>query len=256
MDTVGTLLRTWRGHRRLSQLELAGIAEVSQRHLSCVETGRSKPSRDLIRHLSRVLEVPPRHRNELLNAAGFASEYHETPLDDEAMTSVRRAVELMLSSHNPLPAVLLNRYWDLLDVNDGALRLLDRLHVDSEAIMSGTPNIQELTFGDAGFGGYLANRNQLAAAFLEHSRQEARLDPADERVAGHVEFLEGIVGAGGPIDHGTGAVIPVHLRTPDGDLRLFSTLASVATPGDLTTRDLMVELFFAADDATDRWLRS
>src|SRR5262247_3853625 len=110
---VGGLLRDWRQRRRLSQLDLAGEAEVSARHLSFVETGRSSPSRELVLHLAEHLEVPLRERNTLLLAAGYAPVYRETPLDDEAMAPARAGLEKILAGHEPYPAVIVDQRWDL-----------------------------------------------------------------------------------------------------------------------------------------------
>src|SRR5262247_2343761 len=117
---VGGLLRDWRQRRRLSQLDLAGEAEVSARHLSFVETGRSRPSRELVLHLAEHLEVPLRERNTLLLAAGYAPSYRETPLEAESMTPVRDALALVLAGHEPFPAVVVDRHWDLVAANSPA----------------------------------------------------------------------------------------------------------------------------------------
>src|SRR3954453_8918524 len=121
---VGDLLRDWRRRRRLSQLDLAVEAEVSARHLSFVETGRSKPSRELLLHLAEHLEVPLRERNDLLLAAGYAPAYRQRPLDDEAMGPVRDALDKILAGHEPYPAVIVDRRWDLVSANEAALTIL------------------------------------------------------------------------------------------------------------------------------------
>src|SRR5436305_12683019 len=121
---VGELLREWRRQRRLSQLDLAMSAEVSARHLSFVETGRSKPSRELVLHLAEHLEVPLRDRNRLLLAAGYAPDYRETPLDDASMASVRDALDKVLVGHQPFPAVIVDRCWNLISANAPARTLL------------------------------------------------------------------------------------------------------------------------------------
>jgi transcriptional regulator with XRE-family HTH domain len=121
---AGPLLRDWRLRRRLSQLELSSEAEVSARHLSFVETGRSKPSRELLLHLAEHLDVPLRDRNGLLLAAGYAPDYRETPLDDELMAPVREALDKVLVGHEPFPAVIVDRRWDLVSANRPALALL------------------------------------------------------------------------------------------------------------------------------------
>src|SRR5687768_18316590 len=122
--SVGVLLRDWRQRRRLSQLDLAVEAEVSARHLSFVETGRSKPSRELVLHLAEHLEVPLRERNSLLLAAGYAPVYAETPLDADTMQPVRAALDKVLAGHEPYPAVIVDRRWDLVSANASAMAVL------------------------------------------------------------------------------------------------------------------------------------
>ena len=122
--TVGTLLREWRQRRHLSQLELAGMAGVSTRHLSFIETGRSRPSREMVLHLAEELDVPLRDRNPLLLAAGHAPAYGSTNLDAESMKPVRAILERVLQSHQPYPALVVNRMWELVAANDGVWSLM------------------------------------------------------------------------------------------------------------------------------------
>src|SRR5689334_19807391 len=121
---VGTLLRDWRQRRRLSQLDLALDAKVSARHISFVETGRANPSRELVLHLAEQLEVPLRDRNSLLLAAGYAPVYAETPLDSDAMAPARKAIDMILKGHEPYPALVVDRRWDLVSANGPAMAIM------------------------------------------------------------------------------------------------------------------------------------
>ena len=181
IDThVGTLVREWRTTRRLSQLELALQAEVSPRHLSCVETGKAQPSREMIARLADALGMPLRERNALLVAAGFAPRYRETELASPEMAPIRRAIEFILQHQEPYPAVVMNRHWDILLMNDSIRRILERLR-------PGGPrhaNMLRQIFDPQDIRGVLRNWEELAVDILRHMHNQVAMAPSDTKLYG------------------------------------------------------------------------
>ncbi len=238
---VGELLRDWRRRRHLSQLDLSIEAEVSSRHLSFVETGRAKPSRELLLHLAEHLEVPLRERNALLLAAGFAPVYRETPMDAEEMAPVRAALDKILAGHEPFPAVAVDSRWDLISANGAALGLLTA---------GVAPDLLAPRIG---------NFAEYSAHLLLRLHRQALLtqDPAI------ADLLDELRGYPGVVEHTSAAVEPVDLlfsplriEGPDGgELVFFSTLATFGTAVDITLAELSIEQFFPADAATAAALR-
>lgn len=257
---VGPLLRRWRTHRRYSQLELAAAAEVSQRHLSFVETGRSTPSRELIIHLAEVLAIPLRDRNGLLGAAGYAPVYQERPLDDPEMAAVRRAMEFILDRHDPYPAWAMDRHWSILSSNAAASRMIGTLLDPATAPTSGGLNALRLTFHPQGLRPYIVNWNEVGPHLLDRAARDAEARPDDRVLADLVEEIRaypGVVDELPAIDPETppALVIPVHVVAGDLELRMFSTLTTIGAPLDITAQELIVETFFPADETTELALR-
>jgi transcriptional regulator with XRE-family HTH domain len=257
---VGPLLKRWRTHRHLSQLELSARAGVSQRHLSFVETGRSRPSRELVVHLADSLDVPLRERNVLLKAAGYAPLYRESSLDDEAMAPVRKAIQLILDRHTPFPAVVLDRHWNLVMANPAAAFLTGRL-AGPEALAAANGNLFRLLLHPDGLRGAIANWDEVVVATLWRLHREAAAYPDDPHLAGLLDELgrypdlpEGAIRP--DLAQSPDFVIPIHFRNDDLDVRVFSTLATVGAPLDITVQELVIELFFPADDASEAALRS
>ncbi|MBA2283711.1 MAG: helix-turn-helix transcriptional regulator [Acidimicrobiia bacterium] len=252
---VGDLLRTWRQRRRLSQLDLASEAEVSTRHLSFVETGRSTPSRELVLHLAEHLDVPLRERDTLLLAAGYAPVHRRTPLDDEAMGPVRNALDTILRGHEPYPAVIVDHRWDLVSANGPALAVL----TDGVApALLEAPNALRVTLHPDGLAPRIANLAEWSAHLLGRLHREATLSADPELAALHEELAgyPGVERGGAPHDPAAQLFVPLRLRTPAGaELRLFSTIATFGTALDLTIADLAIEVFFPADAATEAALR-
>ena len=248
---VGDLLRWWRTHRRLSQLDLACRAEVSTRHLSCVETGRSRPSRDFVVHLAEHLDVPLRGRNDLLAAAGYAPVYGETDLDAEEMAPVREALDLVLGHAEPFPALVVDRRWDLVRANDGAGLLLEG--VDPALL----PNVLRLALHPDGLAPRLLDLEVFSGHVLGRLRRQAGLSGDPALTALHDE-LAGYPGVSAvePWTQHPGVVLPLRMRSPHGVLSFFTTAATFGTAADVTLAELTVEQFFPADAHTDRVLRS
>jgi transcriptional regulator with XRE-family HTH domain len=246
---VGNLLRDWRAVRGLSQLDLAMRAGFSARHVSFIETGRAKPSRQALLVLAETLDVPLRERNRLLEAGGYAHVYRQTPLLAEEMQHVRGVLQFILDRHEPYAAVLLDRYSNLMMANAAATRLLGGL-IDP-SLLAGTPNLLRMVFHPLGLRASIVNWDEVARHLLARAGRE--LDPlADDPAA--VELLAELRGyAGpsiGPIPAPTAPadlLLPVHIRQGDLDVRLFSTIMTLGTPTDVTLQELRIESFFPAD---------
>lgn len=257
-STIGGLLAGWRRARRMSQLELALEAGVSARHLSFVETGRARPSRDMVLILSRALRLPPRERNGLLLAAGFAPLYRETRLDDPQMAQALATVALILRRQEPYPAVALDRHWDIVMCNPTYARLVARILPDGQAgppplVLTETPrlNALRLLFGPAGFRTLLDNWEAVARAVLARVRREIGADRDPKRRALLTELLSypDVPDDGLDADAGPDLIVPVDLRDGARVRRLLSMIATLGTAQDITLQDLRIELFYPADAA-------
>ncbi|MFL5976381.1 MAG: helix-turn-helix domain-containing protein [Solirubrobacterales bacterium] len=245
---VGALLRDWRQRRRRSQLDLALDAGVSARHVSFVETGRAKPSRDMVLHLADQLEVPLRERNRLLLAAGYAPVYGERSLDDPEMAPVREALELVLRGHEPYPAVVVDRGWNVVAGNRANPLLLESCAPE----LLGPPlNVLRVSLHPDGMAPRILNLGAWRAHLLERVERQVVLT-GDAELA---RLGDEVAAYPGP-DHGPSEVIgdivvPLHLRTLGGDeLRFFSTMATFGTAVDITVAELSIESFFPADEHT------
>jgi transcriptional regulator with XRE-family HTH domain len=259
-SAVGTILREWRGVRRMSQLDLALEAEVSPRHLSFVETGRAEPSREMVLVLARALDVPFRERNAMLAAAGYAPMYRETSLDDPHMADMRRALELLLRQNEPFGAVALDRAWDIVMCNAGYARFVELLGHGTVEPYRVQPapraNLMRLLFGP--LRPAIVNWEEVARALLERARREAASDrdPARRRV------LDECLASAPPEwrtpwpEAPSSLVLTVDLRVGDLDVRLFTTIATLGTAQDITLQELHIESFHPADEATERLLRA
>ncbi|MGH9211567.1 MAG: helix-turn-helix domain-containing protein [Acidimicrobiales bacterium] len=258
---VGELLRVWRVRRRRSQMDLALGAEVSARHLSFVETGRSRPSRELLLHLAEHLDVPLRERNTLLLAAGYAPLYPERTLDDDAMAPVREALDKVLAGHRPFPAVVVDRHWNLVSANDAALGLLGA--GVSPELLAPPANALRATLHPEGLAPRIANLAEYSAHLLHRLHQQAVMTQDDDLTALHEE-LRGYPG----VEETSPAVFrpealvftTLRLRPAPGmdhpELAFFSTLATFGTALDVTVAEMAIESFFPADPTTEQALRA
>jgi transcriptional regulator with XRE-family HTH domain len=251
-DPFGAHLRHWRTRRRLSQLDLAQEAEVSTRHLSYVETGRAAPSREMVLRLAERLDVPLRERNALLVAAGFAPMYRQRSLDDPAMASARRAVDLVLKGHEPFPALAVDRHWNLVAHN----ALVPMLMAGAAPELVKAPiNVLRLSLHPEGLASRIANLAQWRAHLLERLQQQIAATGDTVLQALHDE-LEAYPAP--QVSHDTpaadtelsGVVVPFQLATPNGVLSFISTTTIFGTPVDVTLQELAVESFFPADAQT------
>ena len=255
MQPVGTQLREWRQRRRLSQLDLAGHAEVSTRHLSFMETGRSQPSREMVLRLADRLEVPLRERNRLLTAAGYAPLYAEHKLDDPAMAVARLAVERVLKAHEPYPALAVDRHWNLVASNRMVPLLLAGI---DEALLAPPLNVLKLSLHPQGLAPRILNLPQWRAHLFHRLRQQVAAS-ADPVLAAMIEELRGFPGGDAdgavPIHVDADVYLPLQLHSPAGVLNFISTITVFGTPTDITLSELALETFFPADDATARALQ-
>ncbi len=253
---VGELLREWRDRRRISQLDLAISAEISTRHLSFVETGRSKPSRDMVLRLGEHLEVPLRERNRLLLAAGYAPAYPESGLGDPELVAVRQAVRQLMSSHEPYPAVVVDRGWNLVDANASVSIMTDLV---SPTLMTPPVNVLRLTLHPEGMAPYVLNLGEWRAHLLGRLRRQVT-QTADPVLT---ELLEELLTypCDDPVPEvevpGPGDIfVPLRLRHDGVDLTFFGTVSTFGTPLDITVAELVIESFFPADTATAEYLRA
>lgn len=250
------LLRGWRQRRRLSQLGLAQEAGISQRHLSCLESGKAQPSRAMVMQLSRTLEVPLRERNDWLLAAGFAPAFQARTLEDPAMAPVLAAVQLMLRCHAPYPALALDRAWNILLTNAPFEHLMAGFGADLWTRIGGRNSLR-LMFHPAGLRPWVANWEELAPLLWHRACQEAAARGGAEMQAVLAELapLQGPIPLRTPAEAGLLPVVPVVLEQEGLRLSLFAVIATFGTPQDLTTDELRIETFFPADDATEAVLR-
>jgi transcriptional regulator with XRE-family HTH domain len=249
---VGELLRQWRERRRLSQLDLAIEADISTRHLSFVETGRSKPSSDMILRITEQLDVPLRERNRVLLAGGFAPIYPETELAAPEMTQVRAAIRQVLEGHDPYPALVIDGHWNLLDANDSVALLTDGI---PDELLAAPANVLRLSLHPDGLAPRILNQGEWRAHILGRLRRQvnATADPELGRLYAELQAYpcdqpEPDISAHGDV------VVPLRVRAGDRELSFFSITALFGTPQDLTVAELAIESFYPADDATREFL--
>jgi transcriptional regulator with XRE-family HTH domain len=253
---VGHLLREWRERRRLSQLELSSRAEISTRHLSFVETGRAKPSPEMIVKLTEHLEVPLRERNQLLLAGGYAPAYPQYSLDAPELASVRAALKLVLAAQEPYPALVINRWWELVDAN-AAVAVITR---DCAAHLLEPPvNVLRLSLHPDGLAPRIVNLDQWRAHLLEQLHR--RVDSTGDTALAELEAeLRAYPGSGTslpmPAVPPNSVVLPLRLRHSSGELSFFSISSVVGTAADVTVEELIIESFYPSDLPTAQRLQA
>jgi transcriptional regulator with XRE-family HTH domain len=252
---VGELLRDWRRQRRLSQLALASRAEISTRHLSFVESGRSQPSRGMILHLAEYLDVPLRERNDLLIAAGFAPRFKERPLCDPALGAAQSAVDQILKGLEPYPALAVDRHWHLLASNQATLRLLAGV---SAALLQPPVNVLRLSLHPEGLAPRIRNLPEWRAHLLDRLRRQIDAS-SDPHLIALQQELRALSAPHSPAhvgDHPAASIaVPIQLEVDGTVLCLFSTTTVFGTPVDITLAELALEAFVPADAATAERLR-
>ena len=257
-QSFSSRLRWWRARRGLSQLDLAGRAEISQRHLSFLELGRASPSRDMVLRLATALDVPLRQQNTLLVAGGFAPVWRETNLDAPGLAQIRAALDFILAQQEPYPAVAVDRRWNLLKANAGAGHLVEFLV--GPLAPGAAVNLADALVAPNVLRPYLENWAEVVRYFIRSVEADAAADGTTETAA----LLERLVGYEGvraamsaaPAELAAGPILPMRFRKGDTSLRLFTTIATLGTPQDITVQELRVESFFPMDDETAETLRS
>lgn len=251
---VGELLRDWRQHRRLSQLDLALEADVSARHISFLETGRSLPSRSMLLRLAEFLNVPLRERNTLLLAAGYAPAYPATALEDPAMGAAREAIDRVLSGHEPYPALAVDRHWNLVAANQAVYRLLGDL---DPALLEPPVNVLRLSLHTGGLASRIVNLGQWRAHVLARLQRQhvVTADPALAALRDELAAYPGDAELPHAPPDGAELVIPFRLRADGGELVFFTTTMLFGAVNDVTLSELAIELFFPSDRETAEAMR-
>jgi transcriptional regulator with XRE-family HTH domain len=245
---AGPLLRQWRTRRRLSQLDLSARTGVSTRHLSCVETGRSKPSRDLLLFLADELEIPRRATNELLLAAGFAPVFTQLGLDAEEMAEAREVVRLVLDGNGSNPTTVIDTRWNLIDANAAAFWFTSGV---ADHLLEWPINVARLSLHPDGLAPRIANLDEFAAQLLRHMHHTLAATH-DDGLAAVIDECEALMPqpsrpAGNQDDS---VVLPLRIRIDDHDLAFMSTITTFGAARDITLSELSIETLYPADDAT------
>ncbi|MBT2482838.1 helix-turn-helix domain-containing protein [Streptomyces sp. ISL-94] len=257
IPTVGSLLRTWRERRGISQLELAGRADSSSRHISFIETGRSRPSEEMVLKLAEHLDVPMRERNSLLLSAGYAPRYAHTPLDDPSMGTLRQGLERLLSGYEPYPALVVDATYDVIAANRGILMLLDGL---PEHLLVPPLNAMRITLHPEGLAPRIRNIREWRGHLLAQMERQIALARSEPLRALHEEVSAYPV-PDGPGDAEADEPVP-YFALPlviehDGHVLSFvSSISTFNTPMDVTVAELAIETLLPADPATVKYLRS
>jgi transcriptional regulator with XRE-family HTH domain len=245
----GRLLRLWRTHARMSQLELATRAEMSQRHLSFIETGRARPGSEVVQRVAEALEIPLRDRNRLLVAAGLAPYYPDTPLDAAVVAPFRSAIRRLLEAHEPFPAFVLDRWWDVVDANPAAQRLFPK-------VGESYPNAVEAFLAPGGLREIVVNFPEVASMYLRRLQAEVA-EASDDRLLATLSRARELVADVALTEphHSGDLVICPRLRLGGEIVGTVTMVARFGATRAVTLDELRVELIFPADAAADAWFR-
>jgi len=251
----GNLLKHWRERRGLSQFDLGLKSNVSSRHLSFVESGRSRPTREMVLRLAAALQIPLREQNLLLEAAGFAQLYRETGLSDPEMKQTKKAIDLILKWQEPFPAVVMDRHWNILHANNGAQRFFAKLLGKTKA--QGPANVVRMVFHPDALRPWIENWAEVAASLILRVHREAvggLLDEQSEALLQEVMQYPDVPGNLEAMarDMASGPLIPIQFHKRGLDLSFFSTVTTLGTPQDISLQELRIECFFPADAQTER----
>jgi transcriptional regulator with XRE-family HTH domain len=259
--TFGTILKQWRNRRSLSQLDLAVTSQVSQRHISFLESGRAKPSQKMVLQLATVLEIPLRHQNLMLSMAGFAPIHTETDLSAPEMLSISKALNFILRQQEPYPAIVIDRYWNLLLANNGATRLLN-MFIDPDKLQTlfcidGKINLMRVTFDPQGLRPFIANWEELVGYLLQRVHREANSSIESEQSTLLFDELisyPGVADIWSCSNHSpqNDLILTTHFKKHDLDLRFFATISTLGTPYDITLQEMRIECLFPADEVTEQ----
>ncbi|MEV0178900.1 helix-turn-helix transcriptional regulator [Streptomyces sp. NPDC050625] len=254
---VGPLLRAWRERRRVSQLELALRADSSARHISFIETGRSRPSEEMVLRLAEHLDVPVRERNALLLAAGYAPHYPETPLDDPALDALRDGMEQLIRGYEPYPALVVDATYTVVAANRGIAMLLDGV---PESLMTPAPNAMRLTLHPEGLAPRIRNLREWRGHLLAQMERQIALHRSDALRELYEEVAAYPVPRGTPEDEPAEPAayfaLPMRIEHEGRILSFVSSISTFNTPMDVTVAELAIETFLPADPATAKYLHT
>lgn len=245
---VGSMLREWRARRRVSQLELSAETGVSTRHLSFIETGRAKPSREMVLRLAEFLELPLRERNALLMAAGYAPEFAQTPLSAASMRDVRTSLQTLVDAHQPFPALVADHAWNLVLANDAALSFVDGV---PDELLADPINIIRLVLHPAGLRQRIANFADYSEHVLIRLQRQLRAT-GDQAIRELIAECQAYPGVGRPraSSHAIAPVLALRLASDDRVLSFFTVVSTLGAPYDVTLDEIVIETFLPADAAT------
>ncbi len=238
---VGPMLKTWRARRRMSQLDLASLAEVSTRHLSYVETGRSRPSRELVLHLARHLDVPHREQNDLLLAAGHAPAYREFDLADPEMVPVVSALQSILEGSEPNPTLVMDRRWNLVMANASALAFTDGV---AAHLVESPLNVLRLTLHPEGLAGFIDDIDRVGAHLVHRLRRQVSITGDRDLVELLEECSRYVPGALAGVEPPTLPALPITIRRNGAVTTYLSVISTFGSALDLTTSELTIETFY------------
>ncbi len=256
----GLLLRDWRRRRGASQLELSLRSGVSQRHVSFLESGRARPSREMVVHLAVSLDVPLRHQNQLLLAAGFAPVYRQSNLGAPEMADVRQAIDHILNHQEPYPAIVIDRLFNVLLANAATTRLVGFLMGAQAGAASGAVNLLRLTLSPQGLRPYIANWPEVAHYLITRTAAELALNGLDAEAKSFLDELSGYPDMptswrDAKPDDSVSPILPLHFSKDGKDIRVMTTISTLGTPQDVTLQEMRIETFFPVDTASSEFFK-
>ena len=260
MNSLGEQLRYWRNQRGHSQLRLAELAETSARHISFIETGRGHPSRALLLTLAQELDIPLRSRNALLEAAGYAPQYGETGLTDPEMIQVRRVLDFVLRSTLPYPTMIIDRYWNVVLANDSFTDFVQTFTHRSDKFLDGAMNLMWIVLHPDGLRPYIVNWAEFEPYMVGRVRRSLSREPGDEQLEqlfAEITQFDGAAILSESLDSPSVPqfLMPLHLVKGPLEIRLFTTIATLGAPQDITLQELFIETGFPMDEGTERFFR-
>jgi transcriptional regulator with XRE-family HTH domain len=260
-QTFGRLLKHWRSQRNFSQLHLSMASDVSQRHISFIESGRSRPSRNTILKLAAVLDIPLRQQNQMLTTAGFASVYSEFDLSAPEVEPIRKALELMLRQQEPYPAFVMDRYWNQMTTNEGAAKLFSWVLGEARVPEFIGLNLMKLFLHPEGAKPYVGNWAAIVPQLIHRVHRESLAEGQDERSQGLFDELLSYPEVRqfwqAPIqEYWQLPLLTVNFIKAGRSLNFFSTMTTLGTPYDITLQELRLECLFPADEKTAQWFKT
>ena len=256
----GLLLRDWRRRRGASQLELALRSGVSQRHVSFLESGRARPSREMVVHLAVSLDIPLRHQNQLLLAAGFAPVYRQSNLEAPELADVRQAIDHILAHQEPYPAIVIDRLFNVLLANAATTRLVGFLMGARAGEASGPVNLLRLTLSPQGLRPYIANWPEVAHYLITRTAAELALNGLDRDAKAFLDELSGYPDMptswrDSRPDDTVSPILPLHFSKDGKDIRVMTTISTLGTPQDVTLQEMRIETFFPVDAGSTEFFK-